>query len=139
MCMFSNILEDNKIGFNFVIFLFIGVLFYYIYTFNVQIKLKTTEPFKSRPQPVNFKSKSIEKEMKQLEKLKKLYKKKCKSQNNIKTDVISDVFDIKTYPNKVVNLRLQQLKEQDEQKLLESKKGGRIITSCLPKLTFDGI
>ena len=139
MCMFSNILEDNKIGFNFVIFIFIGVLFYYIYTFNVQIKFKTKEPFKSRPQPVNFQSKTIEKEMKQLQKLKQQYKKRCKSQNNIDTKVISEVFDVKTYPNKVVNLRVEQLNEQKQQKLLTSNNHNRKIKNCLPKLTFDGI
>ena len=136
--MFTSLLEDNKISFNVIIFLFIGVLFYYIYAFNVQLKFKKRESFKSRPQKVEFQSKNIEKEMKKLKELKDKYLKACKSQNNIETDVISNVFDVKEYPEKMINTRLQQLKEQKGQKLLKPKRQ-KTLKNCLPKLTFDGI
>ena len=54
MCMFTSLLEDNKISFNVIIFLFIGVLFYYIYAFNVQLKFKKRKLLNQDHKRLNF-------------------------------------------------------------------------------------
>ena len=135
--MLAKVLDEYKINHNVTIFIIVGVMFYFLYVFNINLNLK--ENFKSMPKNISFDTKQVKKEIELLKKIKLKYQKKCKPDIKIINNVMSEDFDVSKQPKELMTWPLEKRKKQNLKHMIETDSGERDIKTCLPKLTFDGI